>query len=203
VTAEDPPKEHSAPAIADGAGDDALLAASARGDRRAFAVLVGRHYPAAYRLARRLTGSHADAEDIAQDAFVKLWRDPGQLRNPMALKAWLLRVAAHGATDRGRRRRHGSLDEAAEPADHRPGPAAEMDRRSAGAMIERHIGLLPERQRLALQLVHFEGLSNSDAAGAMGLSVEAVESLLARARRGLKERLAGDWRNLLETLSDE
>ena len=62
---------------------------------------------------------------------------------------------------------------------------------------------LPERQRLALQLVHFEGLSNIDAASAMGLSVEAIESLLARARRGLKERLAGDWRNLLETLTDE
>ena len=203
MTGATPPKENAtSPATAE-AGDGALLRAAAGGDRGAFAALVTRHFPAAYRLARRLTGNHADAEDIAQEAFVKLWRNPGQLRDAMAVRAWLLRVAARGAADHGRKRRPGALDEMAEPADGRPGPAAEMDRQRAGAEIERHIGRLPERQRLALQLVHFEGLSNIDAASVMGLSVEAIESLLARARRGLKERLAGDWRNLLETLTDE
>lgn len=203
MTGEAPPQDRSGPPPGDGAGDGALLAASAGGDRRAFAVLVMRHFPAAYRLAMRLTGSHADAEDVAQETFVKLWRNPAQVRNPQVLRAWLLRVAAHGAADRGRRRTDAALEEAPEPADRRPGPATAIDRRRAGAEIERQIARLPERQRLALLLVHFEGLSNIEAAGVMDLSVEAVESLLARARRGLKEQLAGDWRHLLDTLAEE
>jgi RNA polymerase sigma-70 factor (ECF subfamily) len=85
-------------------------------------------------------------------------------------------------------------------ADPLPLADAGMDRQAAARQIERRISALPERQRLALSLVYYEGLTNIEAAAAMEISIEAVESLLARARRGLRESLSGDWRNLLEGL---
>jgi RNA polymerase sigma-70 factor (ECF subfamily) len=182
------------------AADADLLAAAARRDRAAFAEIAGRYFSPVYRLAWRMTGGHADSEDIAQEAFVKLWRDPGQLREAAALKGWLMRVVANGAIDRMRRRQPASLDETPEPADERLRADRGLERQEARRHIDRAIAALPERQRLALALVHFEGLSNIAAAAAMEISVEAVESLLARARRGLKARLSGQWRELLDGL---
>ncbi len=182
------------------AGDAELLAAAARRDKSAFAEIASRHYRPVYRLAWRMTNGHADSEDIAQEAFVKLWRDPGQLREAAALKGWLMRVAANGAIDRARRRQATPLDEAPEPSDARPGADRGLERQEAQRHIDGAIAALPERQRLALSLVHFEGLSNIEAAAAMETSIEAVESLLARARRGLKEKLSGQWRELLDGL---
>ena len=182
------------------AADAELLAAAARRDRAAFAEIAGRYYRPVYRLAWRMTGGHADSEDIAQEAFVRLWRNPGQLREAAALKGWLMRVAANGAIDRARRRQAAALDDAPEPADERPPADRVLERREAQRHIDRAIAALPERQRLALSLVHFEGLTNIEAAAAMQASVDAVESLLARARRGLKERLSGEWRELLDGL---
>ena len=182
------------------AADAELLAAAARRDKAAFAEIASRYYRPVYRLAWRMSGGHADSEDIAQEAFVKLWRDPGQLREAAALKGWLMRVAANGAIDRARRRRTTPLDETPEPSDTRPRADRALERQEAQRHIDTAIAALPERQRLALSLVHFEGLSNIEAAAAMELSVEAVESLLARARRGLKEKLSGHWRELLDGL---
>ncbi|MGQ0486013.1 MAG: sigma-70 family RNA polymerase sigma factor [Hyphomicrobiales bacterium] len=182
------------------AADAELLAAAARRDKAAFAEIASRYYRPVYRLAWRMTGGHADSEDIAQEAFVKLWRDPGQLREAAALKGWLMRVAANGAIDRARRRQTTPLDEAPEPSDARPRADRSLERKEAQRRIDRAIAALPQRQRLTLSLVHFEGLSNIEAAAAMDTSVEAVESLLARARRGLKERLSGQWRELLDAL---
>ena len=183
------------------ADDAALLVAAAAGRPQAFAEIVNRYYQPVYRLVWRMTAGHADAEDIAQEAFVKLWQNPAQVREPGALKGWLMRVASNAVIDRSRRRPHQGLDETPEIVDHRPSQDAGLLRDTAVSEIDRRIAALPERQRLALTLVYYEGLSNIDAAVVMEASVEAIESLLTRARRGLKDSLSGQWRDLLDGLN--
>lgn len=182
-------------------GDAALLAASARGDAVAFRELVDRYYRPVYRLVWRMTSGHADSEDIAQEAFVKLWRDPRQVREGAALKGWLMRVASNAVIDRSRKRVHADIDGAIEIADPKAVASAPLDQRQASKLVDSRIALLPGRQRQVLSLVYFEGLSNIEAAAVMETTVEAVESLLGRARRSLKESLASEWRDLLDGLT--
>lgn len=179
--------------------DGALLAAAARGDQAAFATLAGRHYDAAYRAAWRMMGGHADCEDMVQEAFLTLWRNPGQVREPRALRGWILRTVTNRAIDRARAKPTMALDAVAEP---RAPADASPRRRQVAASVEEAIAQLPERQRQALVLVYFEQLSNIDAAAAMEVSVDALESLLARARRGLKARLSDERETLMENLRD-
>ena len=182
--------------------DDArLLRATAAHEPSAFAEIVRRYYQPVYRLTWRMTNGHADTEDIAQEAFLKLWQNPSQLREAGALKGWLMRVASNAVIDRGRRKPHSGLEAVPEIADTREAQDAGLERQAAAREIGRQIAQLPERQRLALSLVYFEGLSNIDTAGIMETSIDAVESLLARARRSLKQSLSADWRNLLEGLN--
>lgn len=182
--------------------DSALLAAAAAGDEKAFAGLVERHYDIVYRVVWRVTSGHADTEDIVQEAFLKLWNNPSQVRHGMALRGWLMRVATNLAIDRARRKQASSID--AEPEIAAAGPDA-LDQvlgdRSASD-INSALARLPERQRLALSLVYFENMSNIDAAAAMEISVEAIESLLARGRRALKADLRDRWRDLLADIGE-
>lgn len=149
-----------------------------------------------------MTGGHADSEDIAQEAFLKLWQNPQQVRDPRALKGWLMRVASNAVIDRSRKPRHGGLDGANEVSDPAAKPDAPLDRNQAARLVDQKIAALPERQRLALSLIYFEGMSNIDAAAVMDVSIEAVESLLARARRNLKDSLSAEWRQLLDGLTE-
>ncbi len=183
------------------ASDADLLEASARRDQRAFAAIVARHHAPVYRLAWRLLNGNADAEDVAQEAFVKLWLNPAQVRDAKALKGWLMRVAANLATDRLRRKSHADLDEIGEVADTGKRADGELAERAATRRVDEGIAKLPERQKLAVTLVYFENMTNIAAAAVMDISVEAVESLLARARRSLKENLADDWRGIIEELA--
>ena len=89
--------------------DAGLLEAAAAGSHAAFAEIAGRHYQPVYRLVWRMTGGAADAEDMAQEAFLKLWRNPRQVREAGALKGWLMRVAANAVIDRSRRPRPAAL----------------------------------------------------------------------------------------------
>jgi RNA polymerase sigma-70 factor, ECF subfamily len=179
------------------AADGELLSAAAGGDRTAFSVLVKRHYAPVYRLAWRVAGA-AEAEDVAQDVFSKLWLDPAQVRDGGALKGWLLRAASNAAIDRLRRKPLAALDAVAEPVDQRPGAEARMGQDWASRKIASALGALPDRQRLALALIYFENMGNKEAAGVMGVTVEAVESLLNRGKRALRTALAGEWRELLD-----
>lgn len=182
--------------------DAELLARAAERDQQAFAMLVSRHYRVVYGLVWRLMNGHADAEDVTQATFLKLWSDPAQLRDAGALRGWLCRVGSNLVTDRARRKPMNPLDEAAEVAD--AGPTAEglMAGTEARAAVDRAIAALPERQKMALSLVHMNGMSNIAAAATMAVSVEALESLLARARRGLKEALVDRKEELLAALAD-
>ncbi len=185
-----------------GESDGELLAALLHGDRLAFSRLVNRHHAAVSRVVWRMTGGHAETEDIVQETFVKLWRNPGQVRQGQALLGWLMRVASNGAIDRMRKKSHAALDTAPELPDGAAMADISLVRKAAAQRVDAAINGLPERQRLALSLVYFEGLTNIVAAEVMESSVEAVESLLARARRSLKQAMSGEWRDLLDALGD-
>lgn len=184
-------------------GDADLLALSAKGNKAAFTALVERLHPFVYRVVWRMTRGHADTDDIAQEAFVRLWKHASELRDVSATKAWLMRVASNLAMDRHRSNAKGSVDEAGEIADARPLADTAAMASWAQKRIDAALHALPERQRLALALTHFEQLPNAVAADSMGITVEALESLLARARRALKEQLAADKTELLSAVQME
>jgi RNA polymerase sigma-70 factor (ECF subfamily) len=183
--------------------DADLLLAAARHDQAAFREIISRHYAAVYRVVWRLTGGHADSEDIAQEAFLRLWNNPGQLRDGGALKGWLMRVAGNLAMDRFRARPTQALDAVDEPVDGRASAEDQHMQVWARTRIDQAVARLPERQRLALTLVHFEQMSNVAAADVLEVSVDALESLLARARRALKTELAADRQSLLAAVTME
>jgi RNA polymerase sigma-70 factor, ECF subfamily len=183
--------------------DASLLAASARRDQKAFSTLVARHYPVVYRVVWRLMNGHSDAEDVTQEAFLRLWNNPTQLREAGALRGWLIRVASNLVTDRFRRSPKMNSTGTDEIVDNRMAAPDAIDRQHVSRKIDAALATLPERQKLALTLVQFEQLSNAAAADVLEISVDALESLLSRARRGLKEQLAGEWQMMLATLADE
>ena len=117
--------------------DAGLLEAAAAGSHAAFAEIVSRHYQPVYRLVWRMTNGGADAEDMAQEAFVKLWKNPAQVREAAALKGWLMRVAANAVVDRSRKPRAGALDDAPEVADPQARPDAPLDRTQAARLVDR------------------------------------------------------------------
>ena len=180
--------------------DADLLVASARRDSASFAELVSRYYKPVYRMVWRMMNGNTETEDVAQEAFVKLWQNPAQIREAKALKGWLMRVASNLAVDRLRRRQFADIEAIGEIVDPKQRTDAELDEKAASRRVDQAITKLPERQKLAVTLVYFEGISNIAAASVMEISVDAIESLLTRGRRALKESLAGEWRGLLEEL---
>lgn len=173
------------------ATDAALLAAYAAGDGRAARRLVDRHLPRVLGFARRMLGDAAEAEDVAQEAMLRLWRiAPDWRAGEARVSTWLYRVTANLCTDRLRRRRGVTGAELPEPADDRPGALATLIAADRAAALETALAALPERQRQAVVLRHLEGLSNPEIAAILDCGVEAVESLIARGRRALTARLA-------------
>jgi len=175
---------------AGGAEDDALLQAVADGDMRAARALSERHLARVLAHAAHLLGNAAEAEDVAQEAMLRLWRiapdwRPGRAR----VSTWLYRVVANLCTDQLRRRRGVALDDVPEPADERPDVEAEMHRATRARALGRALMRLPERQRQAVVLRHLDGLGNARIAQIMEISVDAVESLLARGKRTLSSDL--------------
>ncbi|MAC77805.1 MAG: RNA polymerase subunit sigma [Rhodobacteraceae bacterium] len=171
-----------------------LLAAFANGDHAAAVVLTDRLTPRAFGLALRLLGDRAEAEDITQEAMIRLWRmapdwEPGTAK----VSTWLYRVVTNLCLDHKRRRRgrDGSLDDAPEPADDAPSVADKMQNQARGAALQWALDQLPDRQRLAIVLRHLQDLPNPRIAEVMEISVEAVESLTARGKRTLTQLLAG------------
>lgn len=177
------------------ASDESLLAQVAEGDARAFAVLSERHLDRIHALAWRLTGNAADAEDVAQEVFVRLWTKAPDWRPGAArLSTWLYRVAFNLSIDwqrRSRRQAERPLDDAAVLEDPAPGAEETLAAKGRDRAVETAIHGLPERQRAAILLTYAEGFSNAEVAEILETSVKSVESLLVRARRELQSRLAG------------
>ena len=172
--------------------DQDLIARVAKGDPAAVRAMVARKLPRLLGVATRMLGDRGEAEDVAQEAFLRLWRQAGRWRPGAALfDTWLHRVTLNLCYDRLRRRREITSDAVPEQAD----PAATADQamidQARDARLAAAIQSLPERQRAALVLQYYEDLSNIEAAAAMEIGVDALESLLSRARRTLRDRLRG------------
>ena len=175
-----------------------LLALVAAGDAQAFRGLVDRHLPTVLAIGRRMLKDDAEAEDVAQEALLRLWRNAAALElGAGGVRPWLRRVASNLCIDRVRARRNTTavdqVPEQAEPA----GQVRHLAERELGARVDAALKALPERQRLAITLFHYEGMSQIEVGGVLGISDEAVESLLARARRTLKAALKDDWQELM------
>ena len=171
--------------------DDSLIARVNAGDRRAWRVLVDRHTGPVFGQAWRMLGDRAEAEDVAQETFVRLMRKaPDWRRGEAALRTWLFRVAINMCIDRTRARRTVPLDDAPEFADRATDPAATDRGIDMRQSVQAALQALPERQRAALVMAHYQGFSNAECADALEISVDALESLLARARRALRQTLA-------------
>lgn len=171
--------------------DAALLQRAGGGDAAACALLVDRHLPRVHRFAQRLLGNPADAEEIAQEVFLRVWQQAPRWRSNGAARfsTWLYRVAQNLCLDRLRQRRpQEALDEDLD--DDTANVAARFEQSRVALQVRDAVALLPARQRAALALCHDEGLSNPEAAAVLEISVEALESLLARARRTLRSVLA-------------
>ncbi|HVZ34707.1 MAG TPA: sigma-70 family RNA polymerase sigma factor [Polyangiaceae bacterium] len=167
-----------------------LLQQVAQGDVQAYRQLVERHLRGIHAFAYRMLGSRAEAEEVSQESFLRLWQEAGRFVARAKPSTWLYRVAHNLAIDRLRRRRERPDLEGIEQVAGTEGPAQSHDRRQLAAAVERALAELPERQRAAIGLVHYQGLSNAEAAEVLGVGVRALESLLARARRQLREGLA-------------
>jgi RNA polymerase sigma-70 factor, ECF subfamily len=162
------------------------------GDGRAAEALVRRHLPRMVGLARRMLGDASEAEDVAQDVFLRVWREAPRWKPGVAkFETWMHRVALNLCYDRLRRRREtADPDAGVNVADSAPMPSDQWLARQRAARVEAALAQLPERQRAALVLVHYQELTNIAAAEMLEVSVEALESLLARGRRALKAALA-------------
>jgi RNA polymerase sigma-70 factor (ECF subfamily) len=171
--------------------DHALLELIQNGSHEAFAELVRRHADRFYRVAYRFVQNKESAEDVVQDAFLKLWEDQMKWRGELSNKftTWFYRVVANLSLDRLKRQRTVELDEDLPLADERPTADENMMRAEAYKHLEKAIAALPDRQRTALNLCFDEGLTNQEAADAMGLNLKALQSLIMRAKTTLKERM--------------
>jgi RNA polymerase sigma-70 factor (ECF subfamily) len=170
--------------------DTDLVARAGRGDRAAAQALMARHLPKMLTVARRMLGSQSEAEDAVQDAFLKLWTHAGRWEPGRALfETWLYRVVLNKCYDRLRRKTTAKLDEAAEVVDPAPQADQLLQGSAVAKEIEAALAELPERQRAAIVLCHYQECGNIEAAEILGISVEALESLLSRGRRTLRARL--------------
>jgi len=168
--------------------DAHLVQRVGRGDAQAIAEFVARKLPRLMALAMRMLGNASDAEDVTQEVFVRVWRHAERWRPGNALfDTWMHRVALNLCYDHLRRRRE--IPTAQVPDRIDPNSVSEIVGSDAGGQVARALQMLAPRQREAIVLTYYQELSNVDAAALMDISVEALESLLARGRRALRTHL--------------
>jgi len=161
-----------------------------RRDQEAFTRLLDRHVRGLQKFLLRMTGNAADADEVAQEAFLRIWSQAKRWQpDRVRFTTWLYRIARNLAIDRHRKHRETTDEDMTAFADEAPDAPQLIDAERRQQLLRAAVSRLPERQRTALLLCHFEGLSNQDAADVLEVTVEALESLLSRARRTLKTTL--------------
>ena len=171
--------------------DEDLVRRVGQGDPAAIQALVARKLPRMLALAQRMLSDPVEAEDVAQETMLRAWKQaprwtPGKAR----FDTWLHRVGLNLCYDRLRRRREVLVDTPPERIDDGPAPDRGLLAAELGVRVNAALARLPDRQREAIVLCHYQELTNIEAAALMAVSVEALESLLSRGRRTLRQALA-------------
>ncbi len=185
------------PGADDEEDDKVLVGRVAAHDAGAFRTLVERHLPSLLGVARRMLGDAAEAEDVSQEALIRLWQNGANLQlGAGGVRPWLRRVVTNLCIDRIRAGRRTDVMEEVPDRSVEPDQLAALEAGDLAARVDAALQSLPERQRIALSLFHYEGLSQIEVGEILGVSDEAVESLLARARRTMRRLLDNEWRQL-------
>ncbi len=173
------------------ASDESLFASVAAGDEAAFAVMVDRFLPRLLAIGKRMLGNRVEADDVVQEAFLRVWTRSALWRPGGAkVSTWLHRITVNLCIDRLRRRGFQPIEEAEWIADARADPMRDAHVGELKRAIADALATLPGRQKAAIVLCHYEGFSGKEAAQILGISVLAVQSLLVRARAALRTKLA-------------
>lgn len=181
--------------------DEDLVRQIGAGDKRAAAELMRRHLPKMVALASRMLGDRAEGEDVAQEVFLRVWKhaerwEPGRAK----FETWMHRVAMNLCLDRLRKAGRNAGEVPAEMPDRAASATKPLEDHQRRERVRDALGQLPDQQRAAIVLCYFQDQSNQDAAEVLGISVDALESRLARGRRGLKALLANERADLLSGL---
>jgi RNA polymerase sigma-70 factor (ECF subfamily) len=173
------------------AGDDdhALMAAVARGDARAFRRLVERHVGWAVGFVERMVGARADAEDLVQTAFLRVWQGAATWEPAARFRTWFYRVLHNLCMDHFRTRAVPTEEVDEELPDGRPDGEETFATTQRAGRVRAAIAALPARQRAAIVLCYYQELSQADAAATLGVSEGALESLLSRGRAALRKSM--------------
>ena len=173
------------------AEDALLMRRAAQGDQSAWRKIVETHLPAMNGLAFRMSLQDAAAEDVTQEAFLRLWKVAPTWKPDAQISTWLYRVVRNLAIDAIRRRKTAAAEELEDDIQSSdPTPLQSLSINRGRAQISEAIKQLPERQRAAIILVHFGECSGTQAAEELKVSIDALESLLARGRRRLRKILS-------------
>jgi RNA polymerase sigma-70 factor, ECF subfamily len=173
-----------------------LMQRVAAGDARAFRELSAAHLKAIVTYSFRILGNHAEAEEIAQEVFLRAWQNAVGYRPEARVTTWLHCIAQRLALDVLRKRHGGTLQlDEAEAAPSSNSPAHLLEQKQVALNVQAALAALPARQKMALILSHEQGLSNPEIAEVLEQSVEAVESVLARGRRALRAVLTPNGSN--------
>lgn len=181
---------HSSPETWAAQEDSQLIVAVARGDKDAFTEIVARHLNAVINFALRYVGHRAEAEDVAQEAFIRIWKNAAKWEpRGFSFRSWLYRITYNLCIDELRKRKPITDVEEEELPHHGDQPEDDLYRDEQQQKVTIALNELPERQRTAITLCVYQGMSNRDAAQVMEVSIEALESLLSRARRALRNKM--------------
>lgn len=173
-------------------GDEILIARVASKDEQAFKVMSERYSGLIFSIAYRMLNNKAAAEDMVQDVLFKLWNFAGdwQAEKGASVKTWLCRITGNACIDVQRKKKPVNIDDVPEMADPARDAEADIRAHETGVIVGAALQKLPERQRLALVMFHYEEMSVIDIAAVLKITPKAAEGLLTRGRMTLRQSLA-------------